>query len=69
MKILKAFFVSNNKGKCSPFLTKNEALFVWYVLVSYSQIFCKLEKLFLGFQQSHEDFDYSEVDHMVRKAI
>ena len=48
MKILKALFVSNNEGKCSTFMTKkNEALFVWYVLVSYSRTFRKLGKLFL----------------------
>ena len=46
--ILKALFVSNNKGKRSLFLTKkNEALFDWYVLVSYSRTFRKLEILFL----------------------
>ena len=48
MKILKALFVSNNKGKRSPFLTKkSEVLFVWYGLVSYSRTFRKLKKLFL----------------------
>ena len=45
--------------KCCLFLTtkenvvhsqqQNAALFVWYVIVSYSQTFRKLEKLFLGF--------------------
>ena len=46
--ILKALFIFNNKRKRSPFLTKkNEALFVWYVFISYSWTFHKLEKLFL----------------------
>ena len=50
VKILKALFVSSNKGKRFPFQTEEyEALFVWYVLVSYPQTFRKLEKLFLGF--------------------
>ena len=57
--------MSNNKGKRFPFLTKNEALFVWYVIVSYSRTFRKLEKLLLGFYQYHEDFDHTEIDRML----
>ena len=67
MKILRALFVSNNKGKRFPFLTKNEVLFVWYVLVSYSRTFRKLGKLL--FLKCHEDFDYTEIDCMVRIEI
>ena len=37
------------KGSIVHFQQQNEALFIWYVIVSYSQIFHKLEKLFLGF--------------------
>ena len=49
MKILKALFIPYNKGKRCSFLTKNEALFVWYVIVSYSRTFRKLDKLYRGF--------------------
>lgn len=35
MTTVKALFVSNKK---------NEALFVWYVLVLYPQTFCKFDK-------------------------
>ena len=35
------------------------------MIVSYSRTFSKLEKLFLGFQQYHEDFDYTEFDRML----
>ena len=39
-------------------------LFVWYVINSYSQAYRKLEKIFLGFEQYHEDFDYTEINLM-----
>ena len=39
-------------------------LFVWYVIISYLWTLCNLKKLYLGFQQYHEDFDFTEIDHM-----
>ena len=53
------------KGNVVRFQQQNAALFVWYVIVSYSRTFRKLDKLFLGFQQYHEDFDYTEIDRML----
>ena len=46
-----------------------KGLFVWYVLVSYSRTFRKLGKLFLVFLKCYEDFDYTEIDCMVRIEI
>ena len=51
------------------FLTTCEAFFDWFVLVSYSRTFRKLKKLYLCFQQHHVQFDYTEIDHMVRIEI
>ena len=47
------------------FQQQNAALFVWYVIVSYTRTFRKLEKLFLGFEQYREDFDYTEINRML----
>ena len=46
-------FASDNKGKLCSFLITKSSI-VWYVLVSYSQMFCKLEKSYLCFSQYHE---------------
>ena len=61
--ITKALFVSDNNMKIL------KGLFVWYVLVSYSRTFRKLGKLFLVFLKCYEDFDYTEIDCMVRIEI
>ena len=53
------------KGNVVRFQQQTEALFVWYVIVSYSRTCRKLEKLLLGFYQYHEDFDHTEIDRML----
>ena len=63
MKILKALFVPNNKGKRCSFPTTKCS--VVRLIVSYSRTFHKLKKLFVGFLQYHEDFDYAEIDRMI----
>ena len=48
-RFLKRCSFLTTKGNVVRFQQQNEALFVWYVIVSYSRTFRKLEKLFLGF--------------------
>ena len=48
-RFLKRYSFLITKGNVVRFQQQNEAFFVWYVTVSYSRTFRKLEKLFLGF--------------------
>ena len=48
-RFLKRCSFLTTKGKIVRFQQQNAALFVWYVIVSYSRTFRKLEKLYLGF--------------------
>ena len=48
-RFLKRYSFLTTKGNVARFQQQTEALFVWYVIVSYSRTFRKLEKLFLGF--------------------
>ena len=68
MKILKALFVSNNKGKCSPFMTKKmmPCSFGMYLFLTHGH-FIRLGNS--CFSKCHEDFDYTEIDCMVRIEI
>ena len=67
--ILKALFVSNNKGKRSPFLTKKmkRCSFGMYSFLTHGH-FVSLRNSFL-FLEMPEDFDYTEIDCMVRIEI
>ena len=69
MKILKALFVPNIEGKCSLFLTKKMKRCLFGM---YSFLLTDISKAWETpscFLKCYEDFDYTEIDCMVRIEI